>query len=143
VAAIVVAVFALAAIPTMLLHHGDAARSAEAAGNPSTTAEATAIQILMVHDTAPTTATADGSIQLHGQTGPVLSLVFSADESMMAGTDRIGDAHVWTRAGQLLATVLPASGLRIASVAFAPRDHQFATVSSDGSMHFWPLPAAA
>jgi hypothetical protein len=143
VAAIVVGVFALAAIPTMLLRQGGTARSADAAGTPPATVEATPIQMFVVHTADPAPAAADGSIQLQGQSGPVLSLVFNADESMMAGTDRAGDAHVWTRAGKLLATVLPASGLRIASVAFALKDQQFVTVSSDGSMHFWPLPAAA
>jgi WD40 repeat protein len=98
------------------------------------------IQMITVHGVDPAPA-ADGSTQLQGQTGPVLSLVFTADESMMAGTDRAGNAHVWNHAGRLLATVTPASGLRISSVSITPKGQQFATVSSDGSVRFWPLPS--
>ena len=137
-AAVVVAVLAAAAIvlTAFSLHHSS---SASAATTPSTIA--VSIQMTTVHDTGPTTLGGDGSVQLHGQTGPVLSLVFTADEAMMAGTDRAGSAHVWARDGRLLATVTPASGLRISSVAFAPKTSQFVTVSSDGSVRFWPLPS--
>jgi WD40 repeat protein len=140
VAAGLVGVFALATIPVMLLREGNSSSAAHAADVTATT-EALPIRMTIVSggsvDPAPTS-----SVQLQGQTGPVLSLTISADETMMAGTDRAGNAHVWSHAGRLLATVTPASGLRISSVTFAPKDHEFVTVSSDGSVHFWPLPAA-
>jgi WD40 repeat protein len=101
----------------------------------------TPIQMVLVHGTDPALPSANGSIQLQGQTGPVLSLVFSNDDTMIAATDRAGNAHVWNRSGRLLATVTPASGLRISSVAFTVKDRQFVTVSSDGSVRFWPLPS--
>jgi WD40 repeat protein len=141
VVATAVAVLALAAIPVMLLHRGTTATPVHVADSPTVTTDGVPIRMVLVHGTDGATA-ADGSILLQGQTGQVLSLVFSADETMMAGTDRAGTAHVWSRSGRLLATVTPASGLHISSVAFTVKDRQFVTVSSDGSVHFWPLPAA-
>jgi hypothetical protein len=139
-AAIVVAVLAAAAvILTATGLHGSSA----AATVTTIATEIVPIRMIAVHDTAAASQGADGSVQLHGQTGPVLSLVFTADESMMAGTDRAGSAHVWARDGHLLATVTPASGLRISSVTFAPKGQQFVTVSSDGSVRFWPLPSGS
>jgi WD40 repeat protein len=140
VAAIVVGVLALAAIPVALLGHRGPTTAAHAAGDPTASTDVTPIRMIVVHSTdGPPNPS--GSIQLQGQTGPVQSLVFSADQSLMAGTDRGGSAHIWNSAGTLLATVTPATGLRIASVAFSPKAQQFVTVSSDGSVHFWPLPA--
>jgi WD40 repeat protein len=137
-AAVLVAVLAAAALVLTAfgLHHSS---SASTVATPATVA--VPIQMTTVHDTGATTLGGDGSVQLHGQTGPVLSLVFTADEAMMAGTDRAGNAHVWARDGRLLATVTAASGLRISSVSFTPKGQQFVTVSSDGSVRFWPLPA--
>jgi WD40 repeat protein len=142
VVATAVAVLALAAIPVMLLRRGTTASPVHAAGSPTVTTDGVPIQMVLVHGTDPALPAPNGSILLQGQTGQVQSLVFSIDETMMAGTDRAGIAHVWSRSGRLLATVTPASGLRISSVAFAPKDRQFVTVSSDGSVHFWPLPSA-
>jgi len=141
-AALFVGVLAIAAIPMLLLQHDDAKGTASADAIAAETATVP-IQMITVHDTAAASVGADGSTQLHGQTGPVLSLVFTADESMMAGTDRAGSAHVWARDGRLLATVTPASGLRISSVSFTPKGQQFVTVSSDGSVRFWPLPSGS
>jgi WD40 repeat protein len=139
-AAVVVAVLGAAAI---ILTATGLHRSV-ASATPSTTVTADVpIQMLTVHDVAAASVNADGSVQLHGQSGPVLSIVFTADEAMMAGTDRAGNAHVWSRDGRLLATVTPASGLRISSVSFTPKGQQFVTVSSDGSVHFWPLPSGS
>jgi hypothetical protein len=146
-AALFVGVLAAAAIPVLLLQHDDATGTNHSAGADAVTVNTEAVPIRMVlpggASAEPTAAqsVAATSVQLQGLVGPAQALVFSADDQLMAGTDRGGNAHVWARNGRLLATVVPASGLRISSASFTATGHQFVTVSSDGSVHFWPLPS--